>query len=260
MKKILYIQIYNNSLPGGCCDDVEVLDCRCINDFCSLVGNALVSDLKDENGKPYYRLINPMGRLLMDFKKVDEKIFNVIAEDWYDVLGNLLHKGLQEKCLTIKFPKQYVDWLTQNESPYYELVGLELQKNSGVLNLSSENLVDDIVATLSYKVSKTLNGRKDDIAFVVFNNPIIRNSSFIVKRVKFDGIEFLQYDSWLETKQLEIQKKKEESLKTTVEDGHSCSETSSSFKKNEEDNHSCSETYSSFEPEWNPYTDNFGMY
>lgn len=55
MKKTLYIQIDNNSLPEGCGEDVEVLDCRCINDFCSLVGDSLVGDLKDENGKPFYR-------------------------------------------------------------------------------------------------------------------------------------------------------------------------------------------------------------
>jgi formylglycine-generating enzyme required for sulfatase activity len=141
-------------------------------------------------------MINPVGRLLMDFKDVDEKAFNTIAEDWFDILGNLLDKGCQEKFLTIKFPQQYVDWLTQNENPYYEKVGLELQKNKGLLKLSSDDIVDDIVASLSYKISYTLQDIKDDIAFVVFSNPIIRNSSFVVKKVKLDGIEFLRYESW----------------------------------------------------------------
>lgn len=198
-RKVLFIRTDNNSFPDGCGEDVEVLDCRCINDFCSIVGDALVSDLKDENGEPYYRLINPVGRLLMDFKEIDEKTFNTITEDWYDILGNLLHKNKQNDVLTIKFPQEYVDWLTQNENPYYEQVGLELQKNKGVLELSFEDITDDIVASLSYKVSHTLQDRKGDISFVVFSNPIIRNSSFIVKRVKFDGIDFLHVDSWVVT-------------------------------------------------------------
>ena len=109
--KTLYLQIDNNSLPEGCGEDVEVLDCRCISDFCSIVGDALVSDLKDENGKLFYRLINPLGRLLMDFKDIDEKAFNTITEDWFDILGNLLHNGQQEEYLTIKFPLQYTDCL-----------------------------------------------------------------------------------------------------------------------------------------------------
>lgn len=33
MGKTLYIQIDNNSLPVGCGEDIEMLDCRCINDF-----------------------------------------------------------------------------------------------------------------------------------------------------------------------------------------------------------------------------------
>ena len=44
MRKTLYVRIDNNSLPEGCGEDVEVLDCRCINDFCSMVGDALVGE------------------------------------------------------------------------------------------------------------------------------------------------------------------------------------------------------------------------
>ena len=202
----LYIQIDNNSLPEEYDEDIEVLDCRCINDFCSIVGDVLVNDLKDENGKPYYRLINPVGRLLVDFKSVDDNNFNTIIDDWYDFFGNLLHKGKQEENLRIQLPQQYVDWLTHNESPYYERVGLELQKNEGMIELSLEDFVDDIIASLNYKIRLTLQDRKDDIAYVVFSNPLIRNSSFVAKNVKFDGIEFLRYDSW---KEQTLRKKKD---------------------------------------------------
>ena len=198
MKKTLYIQIDDNSKPEGCGEDVEMIDGRCINDFCSLVGDALVGDLKDENGKPFYRLINPVGKLLMDFKAVDEKSFDSIIEDWYNILGSLLHKGIQEDEIEIKFPQQYVDWLLHNDNPYYEQVGKELQKANGKITLSSEAIDDDIIASLNYKVSHALQEKKDGYSFVVFSNPIIRNSSFVVKRVRLEGIENLSYESWYE--------------------------------------------------------------
>lgn len=192
----IYIQIDSNTLPIECVEDVDVLDCRCINDFCSLVGDALVGDLKDENNRPYYRLITPVGRLLMDFKDVEEKTFYTIIEKWYDILGNILHKGVQNVAITIQFPQQYVDWLIHNDNPYFEQVGKNLRYNNGIVTLSPDEIVDDIIASLSYKVNYFLKEKKNNISFVVFSNPLIRNSSFIIKRVKFEGIEFLRYDSW----------------------------------------------------------------
>lgn len=183
MRKILYIQIDDNTLPEGCGEDVEVLDCRCINDFCSLVGDALAGDLKDENGKPLYRLINSVGKLLMDFNAVDENSFNSIIEDWYDILSNLLHKGIQRNVLEIRFPHQYVDWLLHNDNPYYEQVGKELQRRNGKITLSSEAIDDDIIASLNYKIRHTLQQKKDDFSLVVFSNPKIQNTSIIVKMV-----------------------------------------------------------------------------
>lgn len=196
MKKTLYIQIDNNSVPEGCGEDVEVLDCRCINDFCSLVGDALVSDLKDENGIPFYRLINPVGQLLMDYKTINEEAFKEVIAKWYDYLGELLHKGILESDMTIQFPQKYIDWFLQNGNPYYESVGRDLQKKSGKICIPSEDVVDDVMASLTYKISHTLQDKKDYISFAVFSNPIIRNSSFVVKRVKLDGMEFLRYESW----------------------------------------------------------------
>lgn len=198
MKKTLYIQIDNNSLPEGCGEDVEVLDCRCINDFCSMVGDALVSDLKDENGKPFYRLINPVGRLLLEFKSVNKEAFNGIISMWYDYLGELLHKGVLESDTTIKFPQTYIDWLLQNDNLYYESVGNELQKKFGKICVPSEDIIDDVIASFTYKISHTLQEKKDNISFAVFSNPIIRNNSSVVKRVKLDGVEFLRYENWVE--------------------------------------------------------------
>ena len=198
MKKILYIQIDNNYLPEGCGEDVEGLDCRCVNDFCSLVGDALVGDLKDESGKPLYRLINPVGKLLMDFKVVDEGSFNSIIEEWYDILGNLLHKGTPEDDIVIKFPQQYVDWLLHNENSYYGKVGKELQKANGKITLSSKDIDDDIIASLNYKVSHVLQQKKEYYSCVVFSNELLESTSTIVTKINIsDGnLSFMSYSEY----------------------------------------------------------------
>ena len=177
----LYIQIDKNSLPKRCSEDIEMLNCCYIHDFCSLVGDTLVGDLKDENGKPLYCLINPVGNLLMDFKVVDEKAFNSIAEKWYDILGNLLHKGTEGKNFAFKFPQQYIDWLLRNDNSYYERIGKELQKQNGQIIIPSKDIMDDIVVSLSNKIIQVVKEKKDKLSFVVFSNPIIQNNSNIVK-------------------------------------------------------------------------------
>ena len=183
MGKTLYIQIDNNSLPEGCSEDIEVLDCRCINDFCSMVGDALVGDLKDENGKPYYRLINPVGRLLMDFKNVAEKAFNTITEDWYDILGNLLHNGQQEEYLTIKFPLQYTDWLLSNENFYLREVGKRLQNTKNFVYLKTSCITDEITSALHQRINRILNCQAGDIEAFVISDSRMNNTSLVVKDI-----------------------------------------------------------------------------
>ena len=197
MVKTLYIQIDNNSLPEGCGKDVEVLDCRCINDFCSMVGDALVSDLKDENGKPFYRLINPVGQLLMDFKDVDKKAFNIIAEDWYDILGNLLHKGIETSNLTFRLSHQYIDWLIAHENKYYNLVGSNCRSNDNLIQLDLADSKDCFISSLRSKISPFVNNNK--IVKIVFNNQSISENSWISKILYQNyptRIEIQNYNDW----------------------------------------------------------------
>ena len=211
MKKTLYIQIDNNSLPEGCGEDVEVLDCRCINDFCSIVGDALVSDLKDENGKPYYRLINPVGRLLSDFEKVDKANYDHIIAQWLDVLGEMLHKGVAQcdEQFTIHFPQQYVDWLLCNENDYYVKIGKCLQSNEGKVYLDADGVSEDIISALHMKIRRFLNDNKDDIEYIVFSNERIGNSSYVVKQLKklFDSYSFIRLGQWEQILQGEQQRR-----------------------------------------------------
>ena len=85
MEKTLYIQIDNKPLPKKYAEDVEVLDCQYFNDFCSFVGDDLVGDLKDAQCTPYYRFVNPVGKLLYDFKEYNLEAFEGILTEWYRI-------------------------------------------------------------------------------------------------------------------------------------------------------------------------------
>lgn len=210
MKKTLFIQINNNNLPDGCGKEVELLDCRCINDFCSMVGDALVCDLKDENGKPYYRLINPVGRLLMDFKDVDEKAFSVIAECWYDILGNLLHKGIETSNLTFRLSHQYIDWLIAHENKYYNLVGSNCRSNDNSIQLDLADSKDCFISTLRSKISPFINN--NEIVNIVFNNQSISENSWVSEflfHIYPKRIEIQNYNDW----QTLMMKKRKETKK-----------------------------------------------
>ena len=205
----LLIQIDNTPLPKGLNEDIQILDCRQITDFCSIVGDLLVGDLKDEAGRPLYRSIAPVGKMLMDFKAVDEDTFSIILEEWYDILGGLLHKGQSNDDIIIKFPQIYIDWLRFSNNPNYGQVGRVLQNENGKIMIPTEDIVDDIIASLIYRVSQTLRQNDHKFSFVVFSNPLIRNSSFVIKRVRMDDIEFMRFDSWADS----IRKRKEEEEK-----------------------------------------------
>lgn len=91
--------------------NVEVLDCQCINEFCSFAGDALVGNLRNSHNTPFYRLINPVGRLLYDFKEYDLEAFEGILTEWFKILRDILQKGFQEGKTTanLQLPPRYVD-------------------------------------------------------------------------------------------------------------------------------------------------------
>jgi|GEM_PF-3544073 len=201
-KKTLYIQIDNNPLPEGCGDDVVVLDCRCINDFCSIVGDALVSDLKDEDGKPLYRVISPVGRLLSDFEKVDVIHYNLIIAQWLDILVEMLHEGVKQRDrpFDICFPPQYTDWLICNENEHYVEIGMFLQSNDGKCYLDSKDISEEIILTLHMRIVGFINNNKEKIGCAVFSNNIITSFSNIIidvnRSCKF--VMFMSFNQWQE--------------------------------------------------------------
>ena len=211
MKKTLFIQIDNTPAPVEAENDYIPLDCKQINDFCSFVGDTLIGDLKDGNGTPLYRLINPAGRLLSDFEKVDKANYDLIITQWLDILGEILHKGVTQcdEQFTIRFPQQYTDWLLCNQNDYYVEIGKSLQANDGKVYLDADGISEDIVSALHMKITRFMNDNKDEIEHIVFSNERIGNVSYVVKRLKtlFDIYLFVRLGQWVQILREEHQQK-----------------------------------------------------
>lgn len=207
MKKTLFIQIDNTPAPVEAENDYIPLECKQINDFCSFVGDALIADLKDSDGTPLFRLINPAGRLLSEFEKIDKANYDLIITQWLDILGEILHKGVTQcdEQFTIRFPQQYTDWLLSNENDYFVEIGNSLQANDCKVYLDADGISEDIVSALHMKIIRFLNGNKDDIEYIVFSNERIGNASYVVKQLKknFDSYLFVRQEQWAQILQEE---------------------------------------------------------
>ena len=197
MKKILFIQINDIPAPFEVENTYISLDCRQINDFCSFVGDALVGELKDNFGTPIYRLINPMGYLISSFENVDKANYESIIVQWWDILGEILHKGITQcdKQYCIYFPQQYTDWLLNNENEYYGVVGKNLQANENKVYLDANGISEDIICALRIKINRLLNDKKNNIEYIVFSNEMISNLSDFVRQLNdsFVTYTFLSY-------------------------------------------------------------------
>ena len=211
MKKTLFVQIDNTPAPVEAENDYIPLECKQINDFCSFVGDALIGDLKDSNGTPLYRFINPAGRLLSDFGKVDKSNYDLIIAQWLNILGEILHKGVTQcdEQFIIRFPQQFTDWLLCNQNDYYVEIGKSLQANDGEISLDVEGISEDIISAMYMKITRFLSDKSDEIEYIVFSNERIGNSSYGVKQLRtvFDSYSFLRLEQWNNIINEEIQRR-----------------------------------------------------
>ena len=71
----LYIRIDETPMPltqPELVKLVKTVDCRLLNDFYSIFGDALCGDLTAPDGRPLYRLITPAGRILAEYAATDD--------------------------------------------------------------------------------------------------------------------------------------------------------------------------------------------
>lgn len=200
MKKTLFIQIDNTPVPIEAENDYIPLECKQINDFSSFVGDALIGDLKDSNGTSLYRLINPAGRLLSDFEKIDKANYDLIIAQWLDILSEILHKGVSQcdEQFCIRFPQQYTDWLLCNKNDYYVEIGKFLQANGSKVYLDADGISEDIISALHMKINRFLNDKIDEIEYIVFSSERIGNASCVVKHMKtiIASYSFMRLEQW----------------------------------------------------------------
>ena len=180
----LYIKTGNEYLTQEVIKSIEVLDCRCINDFCSIVGDALIGDLKDENGTPYYRLYSPAGKLLLEFKNSNPESFDILLSNWYNVLTNLLQNGnKRNEKMKLSVIDDFSDWLLRHENEHFAIMGQVLKDNYNTILLSRKDLLDSIIPSIIRRIRDKCSFLKDNIRAIVFSDDIKADQSYITNKL-----------------------------------------------------------------------------
>ncbi len=205
MDKALIIQIGNISLPQGLTIETDVVDCRCINDFCSFAGDALVGDLKDENGTPYYRLYSPIGKLLHEFKINNPESFDTLLSNWYIVLTDLLQNGINgSEEILLRLTDDFADWLLMHENDHYVAMGQELKNNGNDVLLNRKDILNCIMPSIMRLVREKISVHKSNIRAIVLSGKINVGQSYITSKLcslgnsrnGIDRISFYNLNDW----------------------------------------------------------------
>lgn len=180
----LLIQIDNALLPENLGNDVQILDCRQISDACSIIGDALVGDLKDNNGQPLYRVLSPIGQILSNFNEYDSGSFHELLNQWFDVFIKVLINGIQDETniFTIHCPNRFITWLNDSDNLNYNQIGYNLSKTNGNIQIEYEvfsDIVCDLLSKIKHEFDKT--GPYD---YIVFDDGINVKNASIIKRLK----------------------------------------------------------------------------
>lgn len=200
MGKILYIRTDNTFIPQVIKEDIVELDCSLTNDFCSAVGYGLIDGLKNGDGTPYYRLIKPVGRLLMDFRAEAPEQFDLLIAQWMDIFAEIFQEGVhKDGFYEIKFPQEYIYRLYRKDDEYYTAIADNLKRNGLSVRLDACELSEDVISALRQKIGKFLQSDKD-IDGIVFGDPQINETSAVIKLLKdrFGDIRFFELNQFFD--------------------------------------------------------------
>lgn len=180
----LYIKTDNEYLTQEVIKSIEVLDCRCISDFCSFVGDALIGDLADESGTPYYRLYSPAGNLLLEFKHNNPEHFDGLLSNWYIVLTDLLQNGNDgSEEILLRLTDDFSDWLLMHENDHYVAMGQELKNNCNDVLLNTKDLLNSIIPSIMRQVREKISVHKSNIRAIVLSRKINAGQSYITSKL-----------------------------------------------------------------------------
>ncbi|GEM_PF-2272191 len=165
----LYIRIDETPMPltqPELVKLVKTVDCRLLNDFYSIFGDALCGDLTAPDGRPLYRLITPAGRILAEYAASDDssEAMADLRKQWYDLLATILD-GSAAPTFTFTLPTHFRRWL--DRYPSNDLYPILASQTSVTLNTA------DYAAEIREQADKIINGAGfTDCKRYVFSTPV----------------------------------------------------------------------------------------
>lgn len=199
-RETLFVRIDDTPVPNGVEQYCDSIDCRETNEGCSFLGDAVLGDIKDAEGTPYYRILTPAGKLISDFETINKNAFQQIIGQWYYVLARLLQDSDYARPYTVTFPMEYIDWLCKNDNEYYNTIGKELLINDCTIEVSGNDIFEEIIIN---KISKTISEalKATNYEFVVFSSSSVVAQSPVISDVLIDYqnthfITFSQLEKW----------------------------------------------------------------
>ena len=167
--KTLYIQIDETPMPltqPELAKLVPTVDCRLLNDFYSIFGDALCGNLTAPDGRPLYRLIAPAGRILAEYAATDgsaEAMADLRAQ-WYDLLATILD-GSATPTFTFTLPVHFRRWLDRH--PANDLYPILDSQSEVILNTAN------YAAEIREQADKIIKGAGfTDCKRYVFSSPV----------------------------------------------------------------------------------------
>ncbi|MCM1317249.1 MAG: hypothetical protein NC241_03615 [Bacteroides sp.] len=167
--KTLYIQIDETPMPltqPELVKLVKTVDCRLLNDFYSIFGDALCGDLTAHDGRPLYRLITPAGRILAEYAASDgsAEALADLRQQWYDLLVGILD-GSAAPTYTFTLPTHFRRWLDRH--PSNDLYPIIASQSEVVLNIA------DYATEIREQADKIINcAGFTDCKRYVFSTPV----------------------------------------------------------------------------------------
>ena len=171
-----------------------------MNNFYSFVGDALLGDLEDSNGTPYYRILPQAGKIISDFEQTDAKEFQYIIKEWYNLLGALLQNAEHKSILEFTFPEKFTNWLLASNNGYISNIGDKLLNQNNTIKFTEEDIWEEIVIRGIFKtISEEIV--KSHFDFIAYSNPDITHASLTqinlpIESERIHFITYLQIESW----------------------------------------------------------------
>lgn len=157
------------------------------NYFCNYLEYELVDGLRMPDGTPCYKEMRP-GSLLLAFATEHEEVYQSLLRQWENIQCDLMReKPMPDTRYEVTLPKEYIEWLLNQEGFLYQKVGEKLAANN-TLSLSAEDLYEEFTVPCIHKLTAYLRELPGEFDRFVFSEEGIKSSSRIVKALhEVDG-------------------------------------------------------------------------